>query len=125
MMKSSVFLFLPFLAIGADVTGEWNLNLIRFGESFAAARVNLKADGSKLTGTLNELKLEGTVEGDHLTITATRPGGNEWGRLDGRLLGDELSGTVKQGGDEFGWKARRVSTSKAAPASHDFEPTTF
>jgi hypothetical protein len=35
--------------------------LVRFGEEFADARVELKTEGTKLTGTLNEL-LEGTVE---------------------------------------------------------------
>jgi len=51
-----LFVFLPVLAAAADVTGSWNLKLVRFGEEFAAARIELKVDGSKLTGTLNELK---------------------------------------------------------------------
>jgi hypothetical protein len=80
---------------------------VRFGEVAASARVELKADGTKVTGTLNELKLDGTFEGDRLRLTATRPDGSNWGSFDGRLQGDDLAGAVKQGNDEFNWKARR------------------
>jgi hypothetical protein len=46
MMKTLVLAVLPLIANAADVTGEWNLRLIRFGEQFASARVNLKAEGT-------------------------------------------------------------------------------
>jgi acetamidase/formamidase len=98
--------------------------MIRFGQQFGAARVELKAEGDKLTGTLNELKLAGTVEGDRLHLTATRPNGKEWGTFDGRLQGDEISGTVKQDKDEFAWSARRARPT-GAPQARVFEPTVF
>ena len=120
-----LLLFLPVFAWAADVTGRWNLHLVRFGEEFAAARVELKTEGSKLTGTLNELKLEGTVDGDRLHITATRPDGKEWGKFEGRVQGDAIDGTVKQPEDEFAWKARREKESAAGPKTHVFEPTAF
>jgi acetamidase/formamidase len=120
-----LLLFLPVFAWGADATGRWNLHLVRFGEEFAAARVELKTEGSKLTGTLNELKLEGTVDGDRLHITATRPDGKEWGKFEGRVQGDAIDGTVKQPEDEFAWKARREKESAAGPKTHVFEPTAF
>jgi amidase len=116
---------LPLLLHGADVSGSWNLRLIRFGEEFAAARVELKAAGGKVTGTLNELKLEGTTDGDQVKITGWRPDGKEWGKLEGRVQGDEIAGTVKQGDDEFAWKARRDKASSGAPKTHVFEPTAF
>src|SRR6266700_1169556 len=124
MTKSTLFVFLPVLAAAADVTGSWNLKLIRFGEEFAAARVELKAEGTKLTGTLNELKLEGAVESDRVHITAMR-GEKEWGKLEGRVNGDQMEGSVKQGGDEFTWKASRMKESSAPPKTHVFEPTQF
>jgi len=120
-----LLLFLPVFAWAADVTGRWNLHLVRFGEEFAAARVELKAEGSKLTGTLNELKLEGTVDGDRLHITATRPDGKEWGKFEGRVQGDAIDGTVKQAEDEFGWKARREKESASGAKTHVFEPAAF
>src|SRR6266498_2137985 len=125
MTRAMLFLCLPLFAFGADVTGQWNLHLVRFGEEVAAARVELKTEGSKVTGTLNELKLEGSVEGDRVRLTAVRPGGQEWGKFDGRLQGDEMTGTVKQGDDESAWKARRVQPVNAQPKTHVFEPTAF
>jgi acetamidase/formamidase len=100
------------------------MHLIRFGQQFGAARVELKADAEKVTGTLNELKLAGTIDGDHLHLTATRPNGKEWGTFDGRLQADEISGTVKQDKDEFGWSARRAGPTGAAQ-TRVFEPTVF
>lgn len=125
MTRATLILFLPWLACGADVTGQWNVHLVRFGEDFAAARVELKADGATVTGTLNELKLAGTIEGDHLHLTATRPNGKDWGTLDGRVQSDEISGAVKQGNDEFAWKGSRAPVITAAPQTRTFEPTKF
>lgn len=125
-MKQTMLLFFLSLSLHAgDVAGQWNLKLVRFGEEFAAARVELKADGSNLTGTLNELKLAGSADGDRVHITATRPDGKEWGKFEGTVQGDEINGTVKQGEEEFAWKARRAQTISAAPKTHTFEPAKF
>ncbi len=75
MTRAMLLLLLPCLGFAADISGQWNLHLIRFGEEFAAARVDLKVEGSTLTGSLNELKLKGTVQADRLRITAIRPNG--------------------------------------------------
>src|SRR5437899_12678973 len=104
MTRKLLLLLLPLSAFAADVNGKWNLHLVRFGEQFAAARMELKAEGAKVTGTLNELKFEGTLDGDHLHITGLRPNGKEWGSLDGRVQGEEISGTVKQGSDDLSWR---------------------
>ena len=125
MIRTLLLLCLPGLALAADITGRWNLHLVRFGEEFAAARVELKAEGTKLTGTLNELKLQGTLDGDRLSITATRPDGKEWGKFEGQVRSDEMDGAVKQGEDEFRWKASRVKEQTAPPKTHVFEPTAF
>jgi acetamidase/formamidase len=125
MIRAMLSALLPLCAFSADLTGSWNFHLVRFGEEFAAARVDLKSDGAKVTGTLNELKLDGSSEGDQLHITLVRPNGSEWGKLDGRIEGDRMSGTVKQGSDEFAWNARRMAATNAAPRTHVFEPTVF
>jgi amidase len=125
MIRAMLSALLPVCALAADLTGTWNLHLIRFGEEMNAARVELKSDGAKLTGTLNELKLVGETQGDQVHITLTRPNGSEWGKLDGKVEGDRLSGTVHQGSDEFGWNARRAAAAPAAPRTHTFEPTVF
>lgn len=118
-------LCLPVVTFAADVSGRWNLHLVRFGEIASSARVELKADGTEVTGTLNELKLAGTFEGDRLRLTATRPDGSNWGTFDGRLQGDDFAGAVKQGNDEFNWKARRDPAATGAPKTHVFEPKVF
>jgi amidase len=125
MTKATLLLFVSLSVSAADVSGQWNLRLFRFGDEFAAARVELKADGTKVSGTLNELKLEGSIEGDQLRITGIRPNGEEWGKLEGRVQGDEISGKVKQREDEFEWRALRAKVIGAAPKSHAFEPTQF
>ncbi|MBS1854165.1 MAG: acetamidase/formamidase family protein [Acidobacteria bacterium] len=125
MIRAILALALPLFAVAAEVGGEWNLHLVRFGEDFAAARVELKTDGVKVTGTLNELKLAGTIEGDRVHLTAVRPNGKQWGTLDGTVRGDEITGVVKQEADEFAFKARRAAILPAAPRSHVFEPAAF
>ena len=118
-------LLLPCLGFAADISGQWNLHLIRFGEEFAAARVDLKVEGSTLTGSLNELKLKGTVQADRLRITAIRPNGGEWGVFEGKIQGNEITGTVKQREEEFAWKAQRAPSGSTTPRAHTFEPSTF
>ena len=125
MTKATLLLFVSLCASAADVSGQWNLRLFRFGDEFAAARVELKADGTKVSGTLNELKLEGSITGNQLRITGIRPNGEEWGKLEGRVQGDEISGKVIQLKDEFEWKALRAKAISAVPKTHAFEPTQF
>src|SRR6516225_7931693 len=115
MIRSLLLTLVPLCAFSADLTGVWNFHLVRFGEEFAAARVELKSDGPKVTGTLNELKLSGDTDGDQLHIALTRPNGNEWGKLTGKVEGDRMSGTVKQGDEEFAWNAHRVPATPTTP----------
>jgi amidase len=125
MTKAMLVVFLPALALAADVSGDWNAHLERFGDRFGYSRVALKTDGGKVTGTLNELKLAGTTEGDHLQLTLTRPDGSEWGKLDAQVHGDDITGTVKRADGEMAWKAHRAPAVKSTPTTHVFEPTTF
>ncbi len=110
----------------ADVSGAWILHLVAFGEETNPARVELKVDGDKVTGTLNELKLEGTLEGEALRLRATRPDGAEFATLEGRLTGMELRGTAKHGDQTMDWVARRVPPPVSAPPqTRTFEPSVF
>ena len=81
------------VAMAADISGEWEFAAKSLGDT-TYVRVNLKVDGSKLTGSLNELKLEGTVDNDKLTFTATRPNGNVFGTFEGAVHGDRMAGTA-------------------------------
>ena len=114
------------LAAPADIAGSWILHLVTFGEETSPARVELRVEGDKVSGTLNELRLEGTVQGDVLKLKATRPNGDEFGVLEGRWNGTELRGTVRRGDDTTEWVARRAPAAPtAAPQTRTFEPTVF
>src|ERR1035438_10221155 len=111
-----VTLLLLVLAAGlpaADIAGSWGFYLVSFGEETSPARLEIKVQGDKLTGTLNEIQIEGTVRDDTFTFTGKRPNGDEFARLEGRLKGDELAGTAHFGGEERQWIARRVKVSTA------------
>jgi amidase len=125
MLRATILLCLPLLASAADITGRWNVRLIRFGEESAGGRLDLKSEGAKVTGTLNELKLEGTLEGDHLRFKGYAPDGKECCQFDARVAAGGISGTVKQGGDDVSWKATPVKDVAAAPQTRVFEPTVF
>lgn len=115
------------LALGADeLGGQWSFRLMVFGEP-SYARVTLQEQGGKLTGTLNELKLEGAVKGDSFTLKATRPNGNDWGTFEGKQQsGNELRGTARRpGGEALEWIAKRIDTTRPTPRTHKFEPTKF
>ncbi|MBZ5623604.1 MAG: acetamidase/formamidase family protein [Acidobacteriia bacterium] len=124
---------LPFLLLGlaatlaaADVGGSWRFYFISFGEETAPARLEIKVSGEKLSGNLNEVKIEGTVQNGVVQFTGKRPNGKEFGKLEGRLSGEELTGTAHIGGEDRKWIARRVPASAgAAPQTRTFEPTQF
>jgi len=90
------------------------------------ARVTLKVDGGKLTGTLNELKLEGTIKDNALAFKATRPNGDDFGTFTGTASSDKLEGTATWSGErKVTWSAKRAATPPSKPRVHDFEPTEF
>lgn len=127
-MKIVACLFLAAaLAFSAadDVAGSWIMHIVTAGEETSPARVELKVDGQKVTGTLNELKLQGTYSGGVLKLTATRPDGNEF-VLEGRWSGKDLRGSVKRGDETMDWVARRAPAAvNAPPQVRTFEPKQF
>src|SRR5215510_11547178 len=110
----------------ADVTGDWEFTA-KILNDLSYARVTLKAEGDKLTGTLNEVKLEGTIKGDELSFTATRPNGQRFGEFKGKSNGDELSGTASWPGQtgDVSWSAKRPKKPSGKSQVHDFEPKEF
>src|SRR5438105_1979115 len=115
MLRATLLLCLPLLASAADPTGKWTLRIIRFGEESFGGNLELTASGPKLTGTLNELKLEGKIDGDRLQFTGFRPNGKECCRFEGRLQDVGIAGAFKDGAEEFEWKATRTPVISASP----------
>jgi amidase len=125
-MKKLLLLLLAALSLpAADISGSWYVNLVIMGEEVAPAKLDLNIDGEKLTGTLNELKLAGTLRNDVVSFTAARPNGNQFGTFEGRAQGDELRGTARIDNDNVGWVARRASRPTAPPQTRTFDPTAF
>jgi amidase len=120
-----LLLVLSGMLSAADVSGTWNFNIVSFGEEIAPAKIELKVDGNRLSGSLNELKIEGTVQGDTLKFTATRPNGGKFADFEGRLSGTELAGKATRENDNFDWVARRTVVVHATPQTRDFAPTKF
>jgi amidase len=127
MKRFLLFFALTSVLSAADLNGVWSFNIVSFGEEIAPARVTLHVEGNKLTGTLNELKLDGTAEpGGVLKFTANRPDGQLFGTFEGQVQGDQLNGTAKRDKDTFTWKARRIVAPAAGPAqTHNFVPSEF
>ena len=127
-MKKLATLWIAAVSIltGADLAGTWRFTLIRFGEEADSAKLDLKVDGNKLSGTIDQFKVEGTLEGGTLKFTANRPNGDKFATLEGRVVGEELRGTGHDPNDEFEWVARRtVRPTAAAPQTRTFEATQF
>lgn len=125
MIRALLFC-LPLAAAAADLSGNWVVRLSRFGEQFATTRMELKADGSKLSGRLNDMKAEGSIDGARLVLTLTRPNGSEFGKMDGTVAGDALKGVLKDGDEEISFEASHVvAIEKTTPRTHTFAPTAF
>jgi amidase len=119
------FLLATAATFAADISGEWEFTGKLLGDT-TYVRITLKADGNKLTGNLNELKFDGTIAGDKLAFTATRPNGEAFGTFEGTVHGDQISGTALwRKTDKVEWVARRPAAAPSAPRTLDFEPTEF
>ena len=128
LLRAALLVSLAATLTAASVDGTWRFNRVSFGEEVAPAQIELKTDGEKLTGKLNELTVEGTVHDGVLNFTLKRPNGDVFGTFEGRLEGPDLKGTATRPGetDPYHWIARPApAPSTAAPQTRDFTPTVF
>lgn len=108
----------PSLQAQPDISGAWAVTVVDFGVP-NTMRLVLKKDGDKLTGTLGNQALEGSVTGTDITFKS----GNREAK--GTLTGGRLAGQVTQGGRTLQWSAERLAPRPAKPRTHRFEPTNF
>lgn len=96
-------LFSSALMLAADVSGEWDWQMPGPGGEPVKARLMLKADGTKLTGTFvfsesRKLELQdGKIDGNKVqfTIKRERPqGGGMSYEMQGTVDGDQMKGTA-------------------------------
>jgi hypothetical protein len=92
------------VAFAADVTGKWSYEM-QGKNGPMTANMNLKADGSKLTGTVSgrggETEIsDGKVDGDAITFTVVREfNGNKFvTKYNGKVSGDEIKFTIETEG---------------------------
>jgi len=109
----------------ADITGSWRIYFVTFAEETSPARLEIQVQGEKLTGTLNEIHIEGTFRDGTVKFTGKRPNGQDFGTFEGRTKGDELAGNAHMGDQDRPWIARRAATITAAPQTRTFEPSQF
>ena len=102
----------------SDISGAWAITVVDFGLP-NTMRLTLKQDGDKLTGTLGNQPLEGTLAGATINFKA----GNR--EATGKLTDGRLAGEVTQGGRTLKWSAERLPQRPAKPRTHTFEPTSF
>jgi acetamidase/formamidase len=106
------------------IEGQWIFHFVKFGEEYAPARVSIEVDDGIVSGTLNELSIDGKARRDSLSFRAARPNGSVFGSFEGRLSGGELRGTMSDGPNQVDWVMRPLPPARP-PATHDFRPTTF
>jgi amidase len=115
----------PATARPVDLSGGWVLYLVGSGEKFDPARVQLKEDGNRVVGTLNELKLVGTIRAQSVDLTVTRANGDEFGKLKIEVVGAELRGTLKRGTVETNLEMHRIGGEGMPPQIRTFMPTAY
>src|ERR1700739_5009609 len=78
--------------VAADVSGSWVAVIAGPGES-QYAHVELKIDGTKVSGTWGTSILAGTLVGDKLDAALTDSDGKPAGSLSGMFTGETFTGT--------------------------------
>jgi hypothetical protein len=102
-------------AAHADVAGNWRVEfVVPTGE--LAVTMTINQDGARLTGRVvnedGEFPLDGTVDGDQVTVTWTVPeqGAPMQITMKGKIEGEYITGTARLGNvGEGSLEARRVS----------------
>ena len=121
---TAILCALTFALMAADVTGKWTYEQQGRGGNTTTATLNLKADGSKLTGAMSggrggEVEIsDGKVDGNNVSFSVKRQmQGNEFvttykGTLDGDTLNLEITRPGFNGGEPTTTKvaAKRSTT---------------
>jgi acetamidase/formamidase len=134
---NSVFLIaMAAPCFAADLSGNWIAEIAAQGEP-QYVRVSLQTNGSALTGTWGQTKIEGTLSGSSLDLKLSAADGSPAGTLTAMQNGDSISGTgsiVNRGGRGGGraggggainFTMKRPAAPPAMPRDLKFEPTDY
>jgi amidase len=126
----------------ADLSGKYIAEVTR-GTATQFARVTLKVEGSKVSGSWGDFVIDGTAAGTKVDLRLTQKDGRSAGTLSGVVAGDALSGsgsmTFSGGARGGGGGARGGGATEASPVewkltafrppdkpkTYDFEPKSF
>jgi hypothetical protein len=62
----------PAVVSAPDLTGLWVFDVFQDGQKVDTVRVTLQQNGNKITGTSNEILLNGSIENDIVNLDASR-----------------------------------------------------
>jgi acetamidase/formamidase len=125
----------------ADLSGNYIAQVNRGTAAPQYARVALKVEGAKISGTWGAYVLEGSLNGSKMQLKLSDNGGRNAGALSGSLSGESFSGDgnlLPGQGNGFGGGARGGAAEPQPvtwkltayrppdkPKTYDFEPTSF
>ena len=112
------------MAQSSSIAGEWDASMNTPG-GVRTYKVIFKVEGEKLTGTVKrpggDVPLEGTIKGKDIqfTYTVQYNGNNLTIGIIGKLEGDTITGTVSFGesGQQDGWSAKKTPETKPTKAN--------
>jgi hypothetical protein len=112
------FLLVAGIALAAGIDGKW-MSERKFGDNTIKMIFDLKADGGKLTGSVNVDRgqgpvkadiMDGKMDGNKFSFKVTMEGrnGKMTSTYEGTVDGDMLKGTsAREGGDPRPFEAKR------------------
>jgi amidase len=109
----------------ANVTGTWIVHLVKNGEEYSPAHVELKLAGKQITGVLNDLKLEGELQGNHMQMNILLENGASYGKVAGEFSDLQFRGNLTRGTVVTELVMRRLPGSDTAPQTRVFVPTEY
>jgi acetamidase/formamidase len=139
MIRTSLALILAAASMcAADISGSWiaRVNGATLREP-QYARVSLTVSGASVTGSWNQLRVEGQITGSNIRLALLQRDGKRAGELAGNAEGSEVTGdgNIEIRGpegrraagkpDPVAWRLTRPPKRSGGPKVWDFEPNEF
>jgi acetamidase/formamidase len=131
---------LELVGSAADLSGSYIAQLTGGAAAPQYARVTLKLNGTRISGSWGPFILDGALNGTRIELKLAESSGKSAGELSGAVSGDGFTGEgrIAPAGPNFGGGGRGASTEPQPvtwkltayrppdkPKTYDFEPTSF
>ena len=107
------------------LSGPWLFHYVRAGEEINPERRILDQTDERVTGSLNDLSLKGTLHGKEIELVLTQPDGVVFGRFHGTTSRDLITGELLRGTERTGATLRRLARLDGVPQRHVFMPVSY